>query len=92
MIQPTGTPASYPTSSAIITDVIDNVLSPTTSTPLFTYFDTNYSGSQSGLSSPITVSAIRLVDIIFRADVQPKQAPGPDYFSMLVDIRNLRSN
>jgi prepilin-type N-terminal cleavage/methylation domain-containing protein len=92
VIQATGTPATYPTSSEVITDIIDNVVTPTTSTPLFSYYDANYSGTQAAMTSPITIQSIRLVGISFRADVKPQQAPGPDYFSILVDIRNLRSN
>ncbi len=92
VIVPTGTPATYPTSSEVITDVIDNVVTPSTSTPLFSYYDTNYTGTPPALSPPVVVSSIRLVGISFSADVQPKQAPAPQSFSDLIDIRNLRSN
>jgi prepilin-type N-terminal cleavage/methylation domain-containing protein len=92
VIEPTGTPATYPTSSEVILDIIDNIVAPTTSTPLFSYYDANYTGTQAALPSPIIISSVRLVGISFGSDVQPKQSPGPEYFSSLVDIRNLRSN
>lgn len=92
VIAPTGTPATYPTSSEVITDIIDNVITPGTSTPLFQYYDASYTGTQSALAAPINIASIRLVAISFGADIQVNQSPGPEYFSSLVNIRNLRSN
>lgn len=91
VIQPSGTPALYPTSSESITDMIDNVIIPS-STPLFRYYDSSYTGVEAPLATPIDISAVRLVSMSFLADVAPKQSPGPEYFSLIVDIRNLRSN
>lgn len=92
IIAPTGTPVTYPTSSEVITDLIDGVSTPTTSTPLFSYYDANYTGTQAALTAPIIVSNIRLVQISFQADIQQNKAPGPESFSTLVDIRNLKTN
>lgn len=89
--QPTGTPASYPSSAEVITDMVDNIVTPS-STPLFQYYDSSYAGTQPALTSTVDVSMIRLVLLSFYADVKPSQAPGPQYFSVLTDIRNLRSN
>jgi prepilin-type N-terminal cleavage/methylation domain-containing protein len=91
VIEPTGTPAMYPSSSETVTDVIDNVVLPT-STPLFQYYDASYVGSQAALAYPIDTATIRLVAVSFGAIVKPQQSPGPQNFSILVDIRNLRSN
>ncbi|MGC9599206.1 MAG: prepilin-type N-terminal cleavage/methylation domain-containing protein [Minisyncoccia bacterium] len=91
VIQPTGTPPTYPTSSEIVTDIIDNVIIPS-STSLFSYYDASYTGTQPALASTADVSPIRLVQMSFYVDTKPRQAPGPQYFSALVDIRNLRSN
>ena len=92
VIAPTGTSATYPTSSEVVTDVVDHIISPATSTPLFSYYDANYTGIQAPLASPVVLASIRLAGVAFAVDVQSKQAPGPEYFSMLVDIRSLRSN
>jgi len=92
MVQPTGTPAMYPTATEVVIDLVDNVIPPTTSTPLFTYYGASYTGTQAPLAAPVAVSAIRLVGISFYSDVQPSQSPGAQYFSSLVDVRNLRSN
>lgn len=91
VISATGTPATYPTSTEVVTDMIDSVIIPS-STVLFSYYDSSYSGTQAAMTSTVDVSPIRLVRISFYADVKPQQSPGPQYFSTLVDIRNLRSN
>ena len=91
VISATGTPATYPTSTEIVTDIIDNVII-STSTPLFRYYDESATTTQNPLSSPVTVSNIRLVEISFLSDINPQQTPKPESFSTLIDIRNLRSN
>jgi prepilin-type N-terminal cleavage/methylation domain-containing protein len=94
VIAPTGTPATYPTSSEIITDVIDDVTVPTSS-PLFTYYDDSYTGTQAPLATPVNVSTIRIIGISFLATAaaaNPQQPKSIQSFSMLVAIRNLRDN
>jgi prepilin-type N-terminal cleavage/methylation domain-containing protein len=92
VIYPTGTPATYPTSSEIITDIIDQVIVPS-STPLFTYYGSSYTGTQTPLTIPVNVANIRLVDMSFYTTAaNSQQSQVPQYFSTLIDIRNLNSN
>lgn len=93
VIAPTGTPPTYPTSTAITYDMIDNV-SLATSTPLFSYYDTSYTGSGASMSSPIAVGSIRLVSVAFisQTNQNPASPPTPQYFSNLIDMRNLDTN
>lgn len=93
VIEPTGTPATYPTSSEVVTDIIDGV-TVGTSTPLFSYYDMNDTGMQSAMTMPVNVANIRLVDIAFFESLgSTSQGSGPpQYFSTLIDIRNLDSN
>lgn len=93
IIQPTGTPATYPTSGEIITDVIDGVSVTSTSTPLFTYYDANYTGTQSPLATPVNINQVRLIGINFKVSVKASSSPtSTTSYSTMVDIRNLRSN
>lgn len=94
LIAPTGTPATYPTSSQVVNDFIDNVSPISSSTPLFSYYGASYTGTGSSLSSPVAVASVRLVGITFSSQVNtnPSQPSSPQYFSELVDIRNLDSN
>ena len=89
--KPSGNPLTYATSTEIVTTEVNNLVM-TTSTPLFAYYDTNYTGAQSPMSYPLNIAQIRLVRFTFYADVNASSSPGPEFFSQLVDIRNLRSN
>jgi len=91
VITPTGTPITYPTSDEVVTDLVDNVTVPTSS-PLFSYYDSSYTGTQAAMTSTVDVSGIRLVGVSFYSSVQSGQSSTPHYFSILVDIRNLKSN
>lgn len=88
---PSGNPLAYVTSTEIVTTQVNDLVF-RSSTPVFTYYDTNYSGTQLPMSYPITVANIRLVQFSFSADVEQSSSPTPTYFSQMVDIRNLRSN
>lgn len=93
IIAPTGMPPIYPTSSQVVNDMIDNV-SLVSSTPLFSYYGASYTGTGSSLSSPVAIASVRLVGITFSSQVNtnPSEPSSPQYFSDLVDIRNLDSN
>ncbi len=89
--QPTGTPAGYVTSTEVDTALVNNVII-ATGTSLFSYYDTNYTGTQPAMTSTADVSQIRLVDITFLTTTTSTQAVQPQYFSSLVDLRILHSN
>lgn len=89
--QPTGTPAIYDASNEMLTNIIDGV-SVSTSTPLFRYYDSAYTGTQAALSSTLDVTPIRVVGVAFLAAVQSGQTSTLQAFTRFIDIRNLRSN
>ena len=90
--QPTGSPATYPTSTEVDTAVISNVFI-STGTPLFSYYTSAYTGAQAAMTSTVDVSPIQLVGITFIVNTaQRTQAPTPQYYHSLVDIRILHSN
>lgn len=91
--QPTGTPAAYPTSGEVITSMVGGVGVPASSS-LFSYYDDSYAGpTSSAMTSTADVTPIRLVGISFfvlMPAASSSPATTPQYFSRLVDIRNLR--
>jgi hypothetical protein len=89
---PTGTPATYPTSSEVVADIIDGVIKPATTTPLFTYYGSSATSTQSPLAQPVSLAAIRLVGISFKVNANASHTGTPDFFSQVIDIRNLKSN
>ena len=92
VIAPTGTPATYPTSTEVVTDMVDNVIGISTSSPLFTYYDSSATGTRAPLAQPVNISVIRLVGISFTVNSNASHTSAPQGFSQLVDIRNLKSN
>ena len=56
---PTGNPYVYNTANETSYDLIQYVRNG--STPIFTYYDSNYNGSTSALTSPVSVTSVRLV-------------------------------
>jgi Flp pilus assembly pilin Flp len=91
VIKPVGNPLVYATSSEIITSIIANVI-PSTTTPLFAYYDAAYTGTQSAMTYPIDVTAIRLIEFSVYADSKASSTPKAEFFTTTVTVRNLRSN
>lgn len=91
LIEPTGNPLTYASSSEVTKSIIENVIF-STSTNFLSYFDSIYYGSSSPMTSPINVANIRVVKVSVYVDTNPGKTPKPTFFSDTVTIRNLRSN
>ena len=87
VIIPTGSPLGY-TGSEIVTTIVSNV----TNASIFSYYDRNYDGATVALSSPIDVSAVRLVKITVTIDKNQNTPPAPVTVSTQVSIRNIKDN
>ena len=91
VIQPTGSPLTYnvasQSTSSLLTDVRNS-----SSTPVFQYYDQNYTGSSSPLSLPINIPAVRLVKISLALDVLINQAPVVQTYTTQVSLRDLKTN
>jgi prepilin-type N-terminal cleavage/methylation domain-containing protein len=87
IIVPTGSPLSYTVASEVVNDTIHNIA---TSTPIFTYYDANYTGSEAAMTYPITISNIHLIKVAVTVKDPNKIAP----LSASIEIvpRNLRTN
>ncbi len=92
VIKPTGTPMTYSAANETIVDVVHDISNGTT--PLFTYYDTNYNGATntSTLSLPINVTLVRAVGMYLRMDEKPNLSPTPLIVQGKVELRNLKSN
>ncbi len=88
---PSGNPLAYVTSTEIITTQINDLVL-TSSTPFFSFYDYNYTGTQSPMSYPLTIANIRLIQFAFYAEVNQSSSPTPEYFSQMINIRNLNGN
>ncbi len=91
IIQPSGNPVVYIGTSQINKMIVTNVRN-SSSTPLFQYFDTNYNGTSSPLTQPVTATAVRLVKINLTLDVDLNRSPTPMTYTVQASFRNLKSN
>ena len=91
ILQPTGSPLAYnaanQSTSSLLTDVYNS-----STTPVFQYFDQNYTGTSSPLSLPISIPSIRLIKISLALDASVNQAPAVRTYTTQVSLRNLKTN
>ena len=89
VLDPTGSPLAY-TGTESVRTLVRNVIA--TSTPTFSYYDTNYSGTTTPLTQPVTVSTIRLIKLTLVVDDNVAQAPDAFVSTTQVSIRTLKDN
>lgn len=87
----TGTPVSYNLEDEVVTEIVHDVAN--TTTPLFYYYDENYTGvTNTTMSAPIDTTEVRLVGIKLLLEEKPNVAPAPFAIETKVSIRNLKTN
>jgi len=90
IIEPSDNPLVYSSSSETVTTIIEDVI-PSTSTDVFRYFDSDYTGIEDPLpASSTSISSIRVVKVEILVDTNPGETPQPTLFTHTVTIRNLR--
>lgn len=88
-IKPAGSPLSYNSADEKISTMVRYV----SNSSIFSYYDENYDGTTSALSSPVSIPLIRLVKITITIDNRdPNRPPAPVTFSTQVSLRNLKDN
>ena len=60
--------------------------------PVFTYYDQNYTGSESALAQPVTASSVRMVQVQLELEDNPNETPIALKVQSMVGVRNLKSN
>jgi type II secretory pathway pseudopilin PulG len=91
IIQPTGTPPVYNSATQATSSVLTDVRNGTSS-PVFQYYDQNYTGTSSPLTMPVSVQSIRLIQISLALDVYINQEPLVRTYTTQVSLRNLKTN
>jgi hypothetical protein len=90
-IVPSGNPLTYNVANEKLSTVINDFVASST-LPLFQYYSSAYTGSESPLSQPIDIQAIRLVKVTVVIDRDPGRSPVPLITSSFVTLRNLKDN
>lgn len=85
--QPPGYVLGNESISILVTDVKNG-----TSTPLFDYYDGNYTGSSSQLSYPVDISLIRLIKVTVKIERDTSRAPVLTTLTSQAALRNLKDN
>ncbi len=91
-IKPSGNPLTYSTANKVTKTFMTGVRNITDGIPVFTYYDSTYTGGSGGVVSPSTgsLSSIRLIGVKIRLDPDPNQSPNTIEVSTQVAIRNLK--
>jgi len=90
VVTPSGSPLAYNLSSEKISTVLTDVVNG--ATPIFTYYDSSYTGTSSPLVQPVDIASIRLVKALVLANPDPNRDSQPFTFTTQVSIRNLKDN
>lgn len=89
--EPAGSPPAYNAANKVTTTFMSGVRNQIEGIPIFTYYDSTYTGGESGtVPSGQDVELIRMVGISIRLDGNPNQPPGPVDIISQVSIRNLK--
>jgi len=91
VINPSGNPPTYSVANQSTTTLLTNVRNGA-ATPVFEYFDANYSGTSTPLSQPVTTTSVHLVKINLTLDDDPNRPPAAVTYSDQASIRNLKTN
>lgn len=86
ILKPTGNPFSYNPANEKISEAVHNVS--VSSSSIFYYYDTDYTGAESALSYPITTTNIRAIEV----KISSKTTPGAPEMFIKLTPRNLRTN
>lgn len=90
IVQPTGSPVTYPTSTESIVTIVNNVNN--TSTAFF-YYDENYTGvTSTPLTQPVDSTRVRIVEMRLIVDKNANLSPVPFTIQGQTHLRNLKSN
>ncbi|PIR89443.1 MAG: hypothetical protein COU07_00895 [Candidatus Harrisonbacteria bacterium CG10_big_fil_rev_8_21_14_0_10_40_38] len=91
IIKPEGNPLTYSTSTASesLRPILKHIAA--TSTPIFSYFGSDYKGTSTPLADPVVPSDVRLVKISLIVDDNPLLPPPPITVSSQINLRNLRT-
>jgi prepilin-type N-terminal cleavage/methylation domain-containing protein len=90
-IKPSGNPLTYNIANETTSILAYNVKN-ATSSPLFEYYDSNYAGTSSPLTQPVTVTNAHLVKINLMIDADPNRSPVVRTYTTQVNFRNLKDN
>lgn len=91
VIKPTGSPLVYNAGFAVVTTAVP-VITNSTSTPIFEYYDSNYSGTTTPLTYPIDTSRIKFIKVNIFLERKSSKSNLPLNITSGTSLRNLKDN
>lgn len=92
IVTPSGSPLAYVTASEIITDVANNIINASLSTPIFSYYNSDFTGTEAAMAQPVIVGDVRVIRIRLILDKNPNALPSSYDVESSAHIRNLKLN
>jgi len=92
IIKPSGNPLMYVTSTERIVTLARNVTNLARSIYVFSYYDQNYTGSETAMTQPVTASNVRMIKIFLEMEDNPDKTPIALSVQSMAEIRNLKGN
>jgi prepilin-type N-terminal cleavage/methylation domain-containing protein len=89
VVYPSGTPLSYSTTTESVSNLITDLAA---TSSIFYYYDSQYTGTSSPLTTPPPITQIRLVKISIPIDKNGPRPPSTVIVTSQVSIRNLKDN
>ena len=90
VVKPSGSPLTYNQASETVSIMMRDIKA--TTTPIFDYYDQNYSGTTSPLSLPISIPSVRHIKITIPIEKDINKLPGLIIVVSQVTLRNLKDN
>lgn len=81
----------YSNTNSLVSIMVDKI-KVSTSTPIFYYYDSNYTGTTSALTQPVTITAVRTVKLSLPVDPNAARSPVFQVYTTQVSLRNLKDN
>lgn len=91
VIKPTGNPLAYNSANESVEVIIRDVINSST-TPIFDYFDSYFTGTSSPLMQPVDTLAVRLIRVTVIIDKDTNRPPGAITVTSMGTLRNLKDN
>ena len=89
VVKASGSPISYNQSNEVVSGMLDYVTN-ASSSPIFEYFNENYSGTSSPMVQPVQTSSVRLIRI--NLNLTSPDSISSNSYTTEVTLRNLKDN
>ncbi|MBU0597036.1 prepilin-type N-terminal cleavage/methylation domain-containing protein [Patescibacteria group bacterium] len=92
IINPSGNPLIYNSDNEEVVELAHFVKNEEISSPVFSYFDESYTGSEDALVIPTVVTSVHLVRVQLDLEEDPNKSPVLLHVESSVHVRNLKTN